>query len=236
VDATLDWIQQSNLPDVTPRILDIGTGCGCLLISILHALPNSTGIGIDLSDAALAVANDNANRLLSHQMSFQSRFRFVQADMLQLDQPHELVKLEQVTLPSDNNTNTILPSAPFTHIVCNPPYLTNKRYQRLSTLAAEPALALIGSDADGLGAYRALAKVLQSNQLLLPRGLLVLEVGRGLAERVENEIFALPDDNGNDVWRVRERRLDKQNAIRCLVLEKCKPNCKLPSLPHSPVF
>ncbi|KAI8054307.1 hypothetical protein BDF22DRAFT_732823 [Syncephalis plumigaleata] len=99
-------------------------------------------------------------------------------------------------------------AAPFTHIVCNPPYLTGKRYQRLSSLTAEPALALIGPDTDGLGAYRALAKVLRSNRLLLPGGLLVLEVGRGLAERVENEIFSPPngkygdDDDGDIMYGV----------------------------------
>ncbi len=48
---------------LTPHILDIGTGSGCLLLSILAAIPDATGVGTDIDPAALAVAEDNAQRL-----------------------------------------------------------------------------------------------------------------------------------------------------------------------------
>ncbi|RKP25176.1 S-adenosyl-L-methionine-dependent methyltransferase [Syncephalis pseudoplumigaleata] len=212
VAAALDWMPRWRRPGCLPRILDIGTGCGCLLISILHALPTSTGIGVDVSSAALAVAQDNAARLLD---DVPARYRFVQADMQQLDEPHELAKLTTCTSATSGAAEEAAMTVPFTHVVCNPPYLTDKRYRRLSMLAAEPELALVGPDNDGLGAYRALATVLQSDRLLLPGGLLILEVGCGLADRVADGIFGL-----HDVWRIKEKRLDRQNAVRCLVFEK----------------
>src|SRR5690606_28164888 len=45
------------------RLLDLGTGSGCLLLTLLHELPEASGIGVDVSDAALAIANENARRL-----------------------------------------------------------------------------------------------------------------------------------------------------------------------------
>ncbi|MBT6093540.1 MAG: peptide chain release factor N(5)-glutamine methyltransferase, partial [Rhodospirillaceae bacterium] len=49
--------------DAAPRVLDLGTGSGCLLLSILHELPRAVGIGVDRSAGALRVAEDNAERL-----------------------------------------------------------------------------------------------------------------------------------------------------------------------------
>ena len=49
-------------PSAPLRILDLGTGSGCLLLSLLSELPNARGIGVDLSQAAIVVASDNAVR------------------------------------------------------------------------------------------------------------------------------------------------------------------------------
>ncbi|KAI9599099.1 hypothetical protein BDF19DRAFT_430075 [Syncephalis fuscata] len=215
VSAALRWIPQWQQPDSLPKIMDIGTGCGCLLISVLNAVPTLTGVGIDLSTSALAVANANAKRLLNSSSS-EVRYKFLQADMLQLDQPHELAKFEPKEAPkSDDAIDAVSCTAPFTHVICNPPYLTEKRYQQLSQLTAEPAMAVVGTDEDGLGAYRALASVLQSDQLLQPGGLLILEVGHGLAYRVENSIFA-----SYGIWHLKDHLQDQHATVRCLVFEK----------------
>jgi release factor glutamine methyltransferase len=60
VEAALALFPETNAP---LRVLDLGTGSGCLLLAVLHERPRATGLGIDASEAALAVAADNAGRL-----------------------------------------------------------------------------------------------------------------------------------------------------------------------------
>jgi methylase of polypeptide subunit release factors len=208
------------------RILDIGTGCGCLLLGALHSLPAAVGVGIDISDAALRVAETNALRLLgppihsdaNHVSSECSnrRWHFICANMDTLDQPDTLAHLQ-------HNCDVHLP---FTHVLCNPPYLTEKRFRQHTSMSAEPQLALVGPDADGLGAYRSLATTLKSDQLLIPGGILILEVGYGLARQVIEKIFdAKPNDvpgcDSTSTWRIVEQRTDQHGLLRCLVFQKC---------------
>jgi release factor glutamine methyltransferase len=57
------------------NVLDIGTGSGCILLSILHEFPNASGLGVDVSSEALKVATENSQRLkLNHRASFVQRF------------------------------------------------------------------------------------------------------------------------------------------------------------------
>lgn len=69
---------QSALERPFRRILDLGTGTGCILLSCLLAMPGATGLGTDLSPAALAIAEDNARRL-----GIGARARFAQGDWWQ---------------------------------------------------------------------------------------------------------------------------------------------------------
>ncbi len=112
------------------RILDLGTGSGCLLVSILAEHPGATGAGVDLSAAALAVAARNAveNRVIA-------RTEFIEADFA--------VPLEER----------------FDLIVSNPPYIEEGAVLPNSVADFEPRMALRAGD-DGLEAYRALAKSL----------------------------------------------------------------------------
>jgi release factor glutamine methyltransferase len=110
------------------RILDIGTGSGCLLVSLLTELPAAFGVGTDLSFPALLVARRNAR---THGVA--DRAGFVCTDC------------------------TAALAGPFDLVVANPPYLTDDELAfARNELRAEPRLALAGG-ADGLDVHRAIA-------------------------------------------------------------------------------
>ena len=138
----------------TLRILDLGTGTGALLLALLSECPLATGIGIDLSPAACAVAQVNAQRNgLAARASFQ--------------QGHWADALNET----------------FDLVVSNPPYIESATIAGLDTEVREhdPMLALDGGP-DGLTAYRAIIKDVP--RLLHPTGLCVLELGIGQAGAV----------------------------------------------------
>lgn len=151
VQAVLDRVPDRNAP---LRLVDFGTGTGCLLLALLHDLPNATGLGVDLSAAALAVAADNARSL-----GFAERASFRQGDWA-----------EGVT-PS------------FDIVVSNPPYIERDTIAGLQPEVArfEPRLALDGG-VDGFDAYRALLPA--TARLLRTGGLAAFEVGAGQADSV----------------------------------------------------
>ena len=137
------------------RILDLGTGSGCLLLALLSEFPGASGIGIDISAAAITVAAANARAL-----GLDPRARFVVADW-------------------DRGL-----SGRFDVIVCNPPYIPSGEIGRLAPEVSrfEPRGALDGGP-DGLAAYRALAPVLARR--LAAGGLAAVEIGWGQQSAVE---------------------------------------------------
>jgi release factor glutamine methyltransferase len=137
------------------RILDLGTGTGCLLISFLKERPHMAGVGVDLSIEALEVAKSNA---ISHEV-FQ-RCTFVQSDWT-----------EKVV-------------GQFELVLANPPYLTEAEFEAAAPEVREhePRLAL-SPGTDGLDAYRAIARALP--EVLAPGGHAVLELGIGQAAPVK---------------------------------------------------
>ena len=132
------------------RLLDLGTGSGCLLLGLLKALPQATGLGLDRSGAALSVARENAHRL-----SLDGRCRWIEGQW-----------------------EAALSAGPFDIVVSNPPYIASAAIDRLApeVAAHEPRGALDGG-ADGLDAYRAIVPLLR--QLLAPQGIAALEMGLG---------------------------------------------------------
>ena len=137
------------------RILDLGTGSGIVLVSLLAELAGASGVGIDLSPAALAVAQGNAER---HGVA--SRARFAAGDWgAGLDGPFDLV-------------------------VSNPPYIPSADIAGLAPEVRDhdPRLALDGGP-DGLDAYRAIAD--EAPRLLAPGGTLAVEIGAGQEDQVE---------------------------------------------------
>lgn len=139
------------------RILDCGTGSGALLVAVLHELPGASGVGIDRSPAALAVAMENAERL-----GLAGSARFVLADWNQPDWSQEL-------------------GGPFDLVLANPPYVEAAAQLSPSVGEYEPAGALFAG-ADGLDAYRVL--IPQLPQLLASGGAAIVEIGHAQAGAV----------------------------------------------------
>lgn len=136
------------------RVLDLGTGSGCLLLALLSELPNAHGIGVDLSPGALGTARRNAAAL-----GFAERAHFV----------------------CGNWGEGV--GGKWDAILTNPPYIASGDVTDLMPEVAryEPRLALDGGP-DGLAAYRVLARDIA--RLLAPGGVAVAEVGAGQAAAV----------------------------------------------------
>jgi release factor glutamine methyltransferase len=129
VDMALEIAAEQGWRDKTIRILDIGTGTGCLLLTLLAELPLSEGVGTDIDPAALDVARDNARRL-----GVESRARF------------------------ETRRSLAAISGPFDLLVSNPPYIPTAEIEALEPEVRQfdPRAALDGG-ADGLGIYGEIA-------------------------------------------------------------------------------
>lgn len=146
IEAMLAQVPDRSAP---LRLLELGVGSGCLLLTLLAELPNAQGTGVDISSAALAVAKQNASAL-----SLAARCALVEGDW---------------SLAADGRFDIVL---------SNPPYIPSHDIERLEPEVAryEPRLALDGGD-DGLLFYRRLAADLP--RLLAGGGLVAVEIGQG---------------------------------------------------------
>ena len=151
IDAILmETDQQANI-----KILDIGTGSGCLIITLLKHLTNSEGWAIDISSAALEIAKQNASAILD-----EKRITFTQSDCFANLNEHQL-----------------------DIIISNPPYIctSEKEYMSQET-TFEPSIALF-ADNNGLAMYQKIAEV--AAKYLKKNGKIYLEVGFTQSKRVE---------------------------------------------------
>jgi release factor glutamine methyltransferase len=144
-------------PIPAPSLLDIGTGSGCIALSLLRELKDARGLAVDVSEDALQVARENARRL-----GLDSRIELRRSRWL----------------------DAVAPAEAFDAIVSNPPYVARADAPSLAeeVRGHEPALALFADAADDLSSYRAI--LAQIDHRLKPAGLLAFEVGAGQAERV----------------------------------------------------
>ncbi|KAI8387515.1 S-adenosyl-L-methionine-dependent methyltransferase [Blakeslea trispora] len=175
------------------KILDVGTGCGNLLISILKKLsPSATGIGIDINEAALKIAAENSSKLLSNNNC--DRVKWLAQDINALSLP----QFEEA----------------FDVLVCNPPYLdqakVSKTKRELNTFEQEPPEALF-ADQNGYEWYYTLKDV--AAKFLRQDGFVVLECGRGMMQRVR-DVWC------DDGWCQYLVCKDNQGWDRCLVLRR----------------
>jgi release factor glutamine methyltransferase len=153
-------------PNVGPFICDVGTGSGCVAISLLHELPQARGMALDISTAALAVAERNAQR---HGVN--ERLSFLASDCF--------------------SALTAEPAPAFDLIVSNPPYVAEGAIEGLQREVRdfEPRVALTAG-ADGLAIIRRL--LLESRGYLKSGGIFMFEMGFDQHDAV-NELIAAAD-------------------------------------------
>jgi len=137
------------------KIADFGTGSGAILLALLSELPTATGTGVDISESALAIAKENADR---NDLS------------------------ERVTFHTGNWADGIADDS-LDLAVSNPPYIASEVIETLEPEVRdhEPRIALDGGD-DGLNVYRLLMPELF--RILKPGGLTAVEIGYDQAEPV----------------------------------------------------
>lgn len=140
----------------TGRVLDMGTGSGALLLTLLAEKTGLTGVGVDASFDAVQVAALNARRL-----GVSDRARLVQSDWHEANWADELGQ--------------------FDLIICNPPYVESGAVLDPDVRDFEPASALFAGN-DGLDDYRTI--IPQLGNLLRQTGVSILEIGRDQAESV----------------------------------------------------
>lgn len=159
------------------RILDLGTGTGCLLLSLLGEWSQATGVGVDISADAISTAIENAKAL-----GFSARAEFMAGDW------------EKTPLTSKFNV-----------IMSNPPYISEIEIENLKpeVRVYDPHRALSGGG-DGLDAYRSLSRLLP--KILAPEGYVFLEIGSTQSQAVKEMLEGgglrvletVPDLAGND--------------------------------------
>jgi len=154
VDKLLDIFKNKKI-----SILDIGTGSGCIILSLLNSLKKSSGTGIDISKKAILIAKKNA-----HKYNLQSR-----------------VKLINKSYENIFNTK-------FDLIVSNPPYIERKDLKNLSDdiKRYEPRIALDGGN-DGLDLIKKV--IYKSRNILKTKGTLALEIGNEQIKKVSKILF-----------------------------------------------
>ena len=156
VETVIKRVKESKSQRV--KILDIGTGSGCIAVSLAKFLPEAEVIAIDVSLEAINIAQENAE--LNNVVG---RIKFLQSDFFAC---------------------CLLPVACCDIIVSNPPYIRSGDIKDLpKEVQYEPKIALDGG-CDGLNYYRRIIK--ESPSFLGEGGLLIMELGMGQLEQVKN--------------------------------------------------
>ncbi|HOJ36579.1 MAG TPA: peptide chain release factor N(5)-glutamine methyltransferase [Ignavibacteriales bacterium] len=171
VEKSIEIIKENNLK----RVLDIGFGSGCIILSIAEKFPSNQFVGIDISKDALDIANKNL----------------------------EINKISNVKLELCDIGN-YTPEKKFDLIVSNPPYISKQEFELLDKEVKdfEPKIALT-DDADGLKFYKMIIE--RAKDLLNKDGYLIFEISYNQFNEVENllnnanfkDIFALRDYNNH---------------------------------------
>jgi release factor glutamine methyltransferase len=157
-EELVEWIIEDAIARTEKiRVLDIGTGSGCIPISLKKRMPAAEVWAIDISEGALEVAKRNASTIGAD-------IHFLQLDMLD--------SLQWTSLPA------------FDIIVSNPPYIpeNNKAAMLPNVLQYEPAIALFVPDEDALLFYKAITAFAKTH--LQKKGLLYFEIHEDLGESV----------------------------------------------------
>lgn len=161
-EELVNWLAETVAdPTASERVLDIGTGSGCIPVTLKQLKPQLEIWSIDISPAALAVAKQNA-------ATISSEINFMQLNFLEESNWKQLPQ--------------------FNFMISNPPYVKHSEQAQMAkhVIDHEPALALFVPDEDALLFYRKIALFGKSN--LLPGGAIFMEINQQLGDDV-TELF-----------------------------------------------
>ncbi len=176
-ETIIDAVMANYKKDAEISILDLGTGSGCILITLLQEFKNADGLGVDISEDAIEISKKNAETL-----RVRNRSSFKALDWKKLDLGEK-----------------------FDVIVSNPPYIENEVIESLEPEVKDydPRVALSGGD-DGLDCYKEIIKLLPD--LLCETGSIFFEIGYNQKDKLKellasnglSVIETLKDLTGND--------------------------------------
>lgn len=175
-EELIDIIRRQESPESVRGVLDIGTGSGCIALSMAYYFSEARVSALDISETALGIADDNARR--NH-----LEVNFIRHDIL-------------------NDDPAVLPKVDL--LVSNPPYISRKETKEMSdsVLDHEPEEALFVGDEDPLVFYRRIETVAQD--IMMPGGRIYLELNsryaRACADLYEQggwEVKLMKDMSGN---------------------------------------
>jgi release factor glutamine methyltransferase len=189
VETALELLRETS----APLLCDVGTGSGCIPVTLLHERRDAHAFGLDISADALAIAAQNAAR---HAVN------------------------ERLTLRVSDCFDALDSSTPpFTLITSNPPYIPARDVPQLQREVREHeplnALTPEGDEGgDGLSLIRRL--IVDAASFLIPGGHLLLEIGHDQHEAVARLIAP-------EVWTMLDTRRDLQGIPRTVVLRRRQP-------------
>ncbi|KAJ2519462.1 hypothetical protein H4217_002662 [Coemansia sp. RSA 1939] len=189
--TTVEHLKNQTSREPEPvRIMDLGTGNGCILLSVLLCVDGVRGIGIDISDPALEVARRNCE------------LHFMQDRAIFLTGCFGSFALDPL----------VMAQGPFDFIACNPPYISDRKANRMrATIGHEPQLALIAKDG-GYQAYRDICRSLEANlSILRTGGSIGFEIGKDMAGGVRR-IFSR--------WKETGAFEDQHGFLRVIVFQR----------------
>jgi release factor glutamine methyltransferase len=188
VECVLDHCAKAGLTH--PHLLDLGTGSGCVAVTLLVQIPGASAVATDVSSAALEIARANAERHgVAHRM--------------------KLVEADRLALPGD-----VIPNGGFDILASNPPYVAADDLKELDVTVRdyEPSIALSDGQ-DGLSFYRSIAS--DAPGLLSSQGMVMVEVGDNQSEAVVSTVEA-----GGELTHLRTRKDRVVGAERVLVFSR----------------
>ncbi|MFH0948106.1 MAG: peptide chain release factor N(5)-glutamine methyltransferase [Elusimicrobiota bacterium] len=152
-----------------PTIIDIGTGCGNIAVSLAKYIPNAKIVATDISKDALRIARKNAKL-----NNVSDRITFFQSDILNSTSNFQLLRHRRTYLATANL------------IISNPPYIKSSEIKKLQKeIQYEPKIALDGGK-DGLNFYRKIIPL--SRKLLKKNGFLMFEIGYHHSQEIKKQM------------------------------------------------
>ncbi|KAJ3255670.1 hypothetical protein HDU77_003555 [Chytriomyces hyalinus] len=206
--------------------LDLGTGSGCILLSILKHCPLMHGLGVDISPDAVTIANQNSAAVLS---SNQERATF---GIASFNNVHSYLN-DSYSSAIAAKVGSRSEKFAFDFIVTNPPYLPKKLWDSDRMYAQqkhEPYIAVVSGD-DGMEAYRQIKVGMDLAEAWMKKGtLLFVEVNNGELAAAVRGVF---ETEGSKGWDFLKCEIDGKGLDRCVIFEwSMDPSEQTPLLPN----